>query len=379
MPDPQPLFVDARSLRRSGIGRYLAEILPALLNHPAFGPVTLLGPVREIEASLAEQDIDGRRVEVVPFPSGYYGAKHQLAWLRVARRLRASEGVLFLPHYDGPLFPVGVPIVVTVHDLTQYRVPGFAPRWKRAMGLAALRRTLRLSRFVVTDSRASAADLVGLVPELEDRLHIVPLGVSRAFLEGGRDHTAAASGGPCYLLCVGNRKRHKNMILAVEVLARLREEFPDLLLRVVGADDPAWESVAARIAELGLDGAVVTESGVSDARLAEVYLGSAMLLFPSLYEGFGLPPLEAMACGAPVVASTRASVPEVVGEAALLRDPDDLEGWCEAARILLRDPDARRRQVKLGRERATRFNWERTGTEIARILASARDGAVVSR
>ena len=154
-------------------------------------------------------------------------------------------------------------------------------------------------------------------------------------------------------------------------MAKVKTECPAMTLVVGGEWFPEWREVMARAESLDVAGAIVDLPRVSDAQLAVLYGQAECLLFPSRYEGFGLPVLEAMACGAPVVASNAASIPEVAGDAALLVGPDDVEGMVEAVRHIRADSKFRAGLVERGRARAAGFTWDRAAAAMEQILLEA--------
>lgn len=377
---PASILVDSRGLHSSGIGRYLREILAVLFRDERFGRIELLGDpgaVREFCAGMPHAE----KARVRAYPYGFYSPGAQTEWLR----LRATGGlradVAFFPHYDVPLFALPSRSVVTVQDLIHFKVPSAFPRWRRSAAGVLLRRAVQGAGRVLVSSGSTLRDLEDRFPGLGIKVGVVPLGVSPFFSvpeTGGPERGPGRIGG-AYLLCVGNRKPHKNLAAAIEALAHLRHEAPDLRLVIVGDVFRGWESVLGRADELGVRERLVEVSGASDADLRALYAGCEALLFPSLYEGFGLPALEAMASGAPVVASNRSSVPEVVGDAGLLVDPEDPRGFAEAVLRLRRDPALREQLVRRGRERAARFTWERTATATADVLFEVAGGEVSGR
>ena len=363
-------MVDARALHVSGLGRYLREILAALFADSRFGRITLLGRPRELRDH-CDSAMDSGRVRIYPYAHPFYSPRAQIAWLALASRGRVAADVAFFPHYDAPL--VGMPrrSVVTVHDLIHLKVAEAYPATKRFMAAAMIDRVVSRAGRVVTISEATKLDVLARVPGAAAKLRVIPQGVDSAHWstggESGVDRGASAAAP--YLLCVGNRKRHKNLVAAVETLARLRPSSPDLRLVIVGKSFPDSDGVRERALQLGVGEAVEERAEVGDGELRRLYQECEVLLFPSLYEGFGLPVLEAMASGAPVVASNRASIPEIVADAGLLADPDDHEALALAVRRIREEPGLRSALVARGRERARQFEWRMTRQSTVDLLA----------
>ncbi|AHG91022.1 glycosyl transferase group 1 [Gemmatirosa kalamazoonensis] len=361
------LLVDARVLHASGLGRYLRELLAEWLRDPPFRSIELLGDPDALGAFL-DAHPTGASVRVVPHAGRVYSARSQWSWLAARLARGARERVTFFPHWDVPLALFPRRSVVTVHDITPFRVPDAFTPGKRALGRPMLRHAVRRATRVVCVGQATASDLGEWFPSVARKLVAVPNGVSQRFF--GRP-----PGPPpldeSYVLCVGNQKPHKNLGAAVDVLAALRPQFPSLRLVVAGGRDTPTPIARARAAELGLGDAVVELGAVDDDLLHRCYAGAAALLFPSRYEGFGLPVVEAMAAGAPVVASSTPAVREVVGGAAPVYDPDDVRGMAAEVRTLLTDPTLRATRIADGRERASQFSWARAARETARVLHDA--------
>ncbi|HEV2146523.1 MAG TPA: glycosyltransferase family 1 protein [Longimicrobiaceae bacterium] len=367
------IVVDARGVFTSGIGRYLREVLQVLFADPRFGRIRLLGAPEPLHDFCAT--VPGReKADVRPYPYGFYSPAAQAAWLRLRASGVASGDVAFFPHYDAPLLALPERSVVTVQDLIHFKVPEAFPLWRRRAAGLLLRRAVGGAGRVLVTSESTRRDLVERFPGCERKLDVVPLGVSPFFA------AAAGAGAPPprveqpYLLCVGNRKPHKNLAAAVETLARLRGEAPELRLAIVGEVFRGWDDVLQRAGELGVGGRIVEVAGATDVELRALYAGCEALIFPSLYEGFGLPVLEAMAAGAPVVASNRSSVPEVVGDAGLLADPEDPRAIAEGVLRLRREPALRAELVRRGRERAASFTWERSARGVADVLFRVAGG-----
>ncbi len=365
---PRSLLVDARGLYLSGIGRYSREVLSRVLRDPRFGRVALLGRPDEVHGFLDGLG-DAGGAEVVPFAHHYYSPAAQLQWLSLGARGALAADAGFFPHYDVPLGGPLPPSLVTVHDLAQFRLTTMFPAWKRALGGVVLRAAVSRARRVVADSRFTRDDLAARFPGAVPKLEVVPLGV-------GGDVTARAPSDEAlrrvealapFLLVVGNQKPHKNLRAALQVLARLRNDAPGLRLVVAGKHYPGDEPLAARARELEVDGAVVDLGAVDDDLLRALYGRAECLLFPSYFEGFGLPVLEAMAWGLPVVASNRASIPEAVGDAGLMVDPDDWDAMAAAVRTLRPGP-LRDEMVARGRRRAALLTWDATASRTAELI-----------
>ncbi len=264
--------------------------------------------------------------------------------LALPRQARKRVDVLHCPTFRGP-FASAVPVVVTVHDLAVLRHPETFNPWTRRYSRLAVPRVARAARLVIAVSEFTRHELVELLRVPEERIRVIPNGVGAPFGPGG----PAAEGE--YVLAVGTLEPRKNLAAAQQAAQRLGVE-----LRVVGA--LGWGGVH-------VDGWL---GHVSDERLAELYRGARCLVYPSLYEGFGIPVLEAMACGTPVVTSAGGATEEVAGGAAVLVDPLDPASIAEGVEqaTTRRDELAAR-----GLERARGFTWERVAAETWRVYEEA--------
>jgi glycosyltransferase involved in cell wall biosynthesis len=245
-----------------------------------------------------------------------------------------------------------VPFVFTVFDLIHLRMPEGSGSIRRLYYRLHVKPAVQRARAVLTGSEYSRAEIVSWSGADPNRVVVIGCGVASHFKPEG----AAFQPGFPYLLYVGNRKPHKNLMRLVQAFARVRE---DVSLHLVMPGAPEPELVALARAE-GIDSRLVFLGTVPDEWLAEVYRGAVALVFPSLYEGFGLPPLEAMACGTPVVSSTGTSLAEVVGDAALEIDPLEVDSIAHGIERIVGDDGLRTQLRERGLTRAKRFSWERT-------------------
>jgi glycosyltransferase involved in cell wall biosynthesis len=295
--------------------------------------------VRGLQRALADRD----DVETVPLSWGGSGRLTAVArdvlWYplllpRAAHRVRAD--VLHCTIFRAPP-RARVPTLLTVHDLAVLRHPEVFPLWTRVYGRTALRATIRAADRVVAVSELSKREVIELAGVEPDRIDVVTNAVDPVFTAEG----PAADGD--YVLAVGTLEPRKNLARAIEAAAKAGAE-----LRIVG--DPGWCGVS-------VSGEHVRWLGrLPDEELAALYRGARCLVFPSLYEGFGIPAAEAMACGTPVVTSAGGATADVVGAAGVLVDP--LDPASIAAGI--GEADRRRAElIPLGLERARLYTWER--------------------
>ncbi len=310
--------------------------------------LTRAGTARYVRNLLAR--LEGVEINPHSMPGSSRAAKvaRDTAWYLGALPLAArKDDVLHCTGHRGPLLS-STPLVVTVHDLAVIRHPDTFNRWTRGYSRALLPRLARSAARVIAVSEFTARESVELLGVDEDRVRVIPHGVEPQFSPEG----PAAEGD--YVLFVGTREPRKNLDRLAEA-ARL----VDIELRVVG--DPGWGRVG--VESLGF---------VDDAELARLYRGAACLAYPSLYEGFGLPVLEAMACGTPVVTSADSAPAELAGDAAVLVDPLDVESIAAG----IREAIARRDELRAaGLERASDFTWDKAAKATADVYREAAGNA----
>jgi glycosyltransferase involved in cell wall biosynthesis len=303
--------------------------------------------------------LDGfQRIGVSGRPSAPIDPWRLSAYLR-----RVRPRLFFSPGYNAPT-AAPVPFAFTVHDLNHLHVPSNSNALKRLYYTICVRQGVRNARVVFTVSEFSRGEICSWAGVGSDRVVSVGNGVSSAF--GASGTVWSRTGNRPYFLHVGNYKPHKNFERVLRAFAASRLG-PDFGLVATGAP-PA--SVMALVEHLGLNGRVQFIGDVLDPELASVYRGATCLICVSLYEGFGLPLVEAMACGTPVLASTAASLPEIAGDAALLVDPLDIEAIASALARLASDSDLREELRRRGCERAKRFSWELTARKVQAALAA---------
>jgi glycosyltransferase involved in cell wall biosynthesis len=278
---------------------------------------------------------------------------------RTARR--ATVDLIHAPAYTAPLSGA-VPTVVTVHDVSYELHPEWYPYRRDRLRRAFYRRSARVAAHILTVSDFSRSEIAAAYNIAPDRITVAPLGVSATF--GATVSAASLPAGVVvpFLLHVGDLHERRNLAVVVQALAeaRRRLETPPLSLVLAGIDRGVADRLVAAAADNGIPDAVILLGAVSETALRALYRDAAALVYPSRYEGFGLPLVEAMASGTPVLASRAASIPEVVGESGLLLDPDDPRRWADAIVHVMTDAVLRARLRTDGQARAALFTWGRT-------------------
>jgi glycosyltransferase involved in cell wall biosynthesis len=274
-----------------------------------------------------------------------------------------------------------VPCVTTIHDLSFERFPGFfSPRMALRMRLS-VPWSARHSAAVITGSQHARNEIMELYGLPGDRVHVTPYAADESFRPMSAESCATVLAGiglqPGFLLCVGNLQPRKNLERVIEAFAALP---PSVRPRLVIAGPQGWRSsrVFESVRRHGLHGEVQFAGHVSSEQLVALYNGAAAFAYPSLYEGFGLPVLEAMACGTPTLTSNVASLPEVAGDAAVLVDPRDVDSIRTGLEQVLLDTELRGRLRDAGHLQAARFSWGRCGRDTAAVYRSVLDVAALS-
>ena len=367
---------------RTGTGRYVYNLLRSLGRVDGVTEYVVLSP-REPE--VMPETPSTFMWETVPLDRVRRGGENfeKLAWEQfafpaAAKRLGAR--VMHVPHFAAPRYTHGIPTLVTIHDVVPLRLPEYrasapAQLYSRLVSWAA-----RHADMVVAVSEHAKADIIELLGVAPDRVRVVveaPAPGYRPVQDPAKLRSVRAKYGlgDRYVLNVGGLDARKNIAGLIGAFAAVYHDIgdPDLQLFIAGESKllgtspvfPDWRPLAA---QFGIAGQVIC-TPIGEYDLPALYSGAACFAFTSLYEGFGLPPIEAMACGAPVVCSDRTSLPEVVGSSGLLADPTNIEAFGTAMMRVLTEPEYADDLRLRGLARAKQFTWDQVAVETSALYA----------
>jgi glycosyltransferase involved in cell wall biosynthesis len=350
-----PIVLDARTANDHfpGIGRYVVNLARALKSIAPDLDLTLLCDPNARSLRLTLPNLPVTHLPVSPFSI-------QQQW-RVPRQLRALKTTVYhSPYYLMPYRP-NVPTVLTAYDVIPLIYPQYYSVPQRLIFRFAHTLALRTARMTLAISEATKIDLIRRLGARPDRIRVIPLAADPHFtpqsaiaVQTVRDKYHLPDH---FILYIGSNKPHKNLVRLVTAFSNVQRPTSNFHLIVAGSWDERYPE-ARRLAQ-GNDH-IHFIGPVSDADLPALYSGAVALAFVSEYEGFGLPPLEAMACGTPVIASNTSSLPEVIGDAGLLIDPHDVSAIAAALERITSDPALRSDLKQRSLKRAAQFSWEQT-------------------
>jgi glycosyltransferase involved in cell wall biosynthesis len=373
--------IDARKLRDFGIGSYIRNLLEAISRQPESERYRFRVYTRRSDQD-AMPDLP-ENFEIVEEESPGYS----LAELtRFAFRLYRDRLDLFhATHYVLP--PLRGRAVVTIHDIIHLLYPQFLPnRLALVYARVMVRRALSRADRIITVSYNSKRDLVDYFGINPARVDVIYNGVSPRFRPDipadERERVARKYGIPMpYLLFLGGERPHKNAQNVIRAFAEARRSRPDLphVLALAGPMPKNTARIDALIGALDLGSSIARPGLIEEDDLPGLFAGADALLYPTLYEGFGLPVVEAMACGTPVLTSSTSALQEIAGGYAFLVDPLDVDAIARGIVALTTDPKIRSDYVELGRKRALDFSWHKAAERTLEVYAEALRGSRDSR
>jgi len=363
------IVVDGRMVSNTGIGRLVENIVAHVCRMNSGHTITVL--VNGASERVRQFPVTARRLR---FSVPLYSLREQVLLPWEVARFRPD--LVHYPHFNLPLFGPA-PFVLTLCDLIYYLFPRACPSWiAHRYARAMIRAAVGKARKVITISEYSKRDLIRHLDVAPKKVAVVYPAVN---LEMYRPDMPAGAADALrrklgierpYLFYTGNHEPRKN-------LARLIQAFRDLRGRrryqlvLGGRLDPRRQALYDEAGDLVAGGEVIFCGEIREADLPLLYAGAALFVFPSEYEGFGLPPLEAMACGAPVICSSATSLPEVVGDAAVLVAPDSTDQLRRALEQVLDSPGLRAELREKGLGRARSFSWEAAARQVLDVYEDA--------
>ncbi len=353
------IVLDARTATGHfpGIGRYVVHLAEALTSIAPDLSISLFHDLSAKVGRLALPNLSRYACPVSPF-----SIRQQ--WI-LPRLLREKQTTLYhSPYYLMPYRP-GLPTVVTFYDMIPLVHPEFFSPSRRLLFRSTHLLASGAATRIIAVSEATKADMIRHIGVPPEKIVVIPLGVDRHFHPQGREEIMKIRhkyGLPeNYLLYVGTNKPHKNLECLVDAFQQIQNSLrSDVKLVIAGPWDKRYDGAEKMATLLGLRDRVQLIGWVEENDLPSLYSGAMVFVFPSLCEGFGLPVLEAMACGTAVVCSNRSGLSEVAGEAALLINPEDSRQLAAEIIRVLREKDLRQELTEQGLKRAKLFTWEKT-------------------
>jgi glycosyltransferase involved in cell wall biosynthesis len=355
--------IDCRiySSKFTGIGRYVYELTSRIAQHDNENEYVLFFNKSEFEKFTPSV----KRIKKVLADSPIYSLKEQLHFLHILNKEKLD--LMHFTHFNRPIF-YNRPSVVTIHDLTLSYYPGKKKRsiLHRLAYQLTLNASVKKAKRIITISKNSKNDLKKLLNVNEDKIRVVYQGVGSEFRQIEDANKIAGdlekySIKKPFLLYTGVWRSHKNVPNLIKAFAEMKKNFdlPELSLVITGKEDPHYPEVKETVKALNLEKNVIFTGLVSESELVSLYNAAEIYVFPSLYEGFGLPPLEAMACGTPVAASDVSSIPEICGKGnAVFFDPQNFEDMALKIYALYSNKNLQRKLIEKGLNHVQEFSWD---------------------
>lgn len=353
--------IDARMYgpAHAGLGRYVQQLISHLQKLETEHEFVLFVKGEHFNDVV----ISNNRFSKVCADIDWYGWKEQFGFKKIIDAQNVD--LMHFPHWNVPLL-YNKPFVVTIHDLIMQHYPRkeastHGPIWhfiKDKIGRLVLRHAARKARKIITPSMFSKQDIVQTLGVLEEKVVVTYLGVAEDAVPNKKTFSEPNIQKP-YVLYVGNAYPHKNLEGLLQAWYIFEQTYgSDYTLVLAGKENYFYKKIQQSVAAKQCKNVVFT-GFVGDTDLDGLYAQAELFVFPSLYEGFGLPPLEAMARGVPVVSSNRACMPEILGEGVVYVDPEDYEAVAEGMRTVLKDSDVRFRLTQKAKKELERYSWDK--------------------
>lgn len=330
--------------------------------------------VKNLVENLEKIDKENQYIKLKPKTEKDFSTINRFFWDQMtvpAMAIKKKVDILHQPAFSAPLLYPGK-IVVTIADLISVFYGHDIPIIPRQYFGRWMPFTYRKADHIIAISKQTKKDIVKLLSIPEEKITVIYLGADKKyFIRPKKEKVEAAKQkfktGKNYFLHVGTINPRKNLEFLVKAFSNTVLDNDNWNLVISGKKGWYYDNLFKLVKDKGLEQRVIFTGYIDDSEKHALYWGAGALVFPSVYEGFGLPPLEAMSAGLPVISSSTSSMPEVIGEAGILLDPNDEDGWSKTMLELTRLSDLRRKFSSLGRERAKKFDWDETARQTIEV------------
>jgi glycosyltransferase involved in cell wall biosynthesis len=359
------LLIDARMIDSSGIGTYLQNLIPFLKKHMI---LYLLGDKKKIS-----KYIDISEVNVIPMKSSIYFPLEQVEYILKVK----DVDVFWSPHFNVPIFPVRAKKrIVTIHDVFHLAFKDLYNLFERSYAKLLIDSAVRFSDLIITVSQFSKSEILKHTKVKEDKIKVIYNGVDtkrfKVYPEEEKIKIKNKYNLPDkFLFFVGNVKPHKNLKGLLRAFERIIGEEKNIFLVITGKKEgfiKGDKEIFKILNNRYLKDRVIFTGYMSNEDLPLLYNLADIFVFPSLYEGFGLPPLEAMACGCPSIVSKITPLMEICGDAVYYVDPYDVEDMAKGIMKVLKDNNLKEEMKRKGYERVNNFSWEKSAIEHLKLI-----------
>ena len=356
----------------TGVGRYTSNLCSSVLKTGRENDYYFYTPGRKSNTTVAEAEGTILGKPVVSKQNNML----RILWEQMVLPIYSRKDGLDLFHYTDHALSLlfrKCPIIITVHDIAYLRLPNLLNTSRKIYKKNILQISIKKADIIIADSYATKNDIIEYFDIREEKIRVIHLGVESRFcsidnvnVEEFRLENNLPSK---MILNVGTLEPRKNVVSLIKAFRKLREKggFKDYKLVIAGERGWLYKEIFKEVGHSDLKHDILFLGVVADEDLPMLYNCAEIFVYPTLYEGFGLPPLEAMACGTPVITSNTSSLPEVIGDAGIMVDPTDINSLCESMYILLTDKEMRNRLSSMGRERSSMFSWENTSKKILKV------------
>lgn len=376
--------IDARMLGYSGVGRYIQNLIQELLLIDKQNQYVMFVQNKQEKFLISKSEflnksqIKNSKSKIIEVDAPIYSLKEQTNFLKAINR--ENLDLMHFTHFNRPIF-YNRPSIITIHDLTPIYFPGKKRNSfiEQVAYRFVLKQALKRANKIIAVSNFTNNDLIRHYPFVKDKVEVIYLGADDKLIKRLAVSVQGIGTKRCtlcpkpYLLYVGVWREHKNILGLIQAFENVKSEtnskfqIPNLQLILVGKPDPIYKEVELAAKNSPYKKDIIIMGYVNDEDLSILYQNATALVFPSFYEGFGLPGLEAMAMSCPVVCSNTASLPEILGDAALYFDPYNINDMVDKINELLNNEKLKKELIEKGRKQVLQYSWYKTAEETLKL------------